>query len=494
MRTSSYVTYVVVPDDGVLLFHGYTGAVDRVSAKVAAFLRALEDSTPPPRPLHGEWTQLDLPSMAAVRPSDETVRLLQTRGYLTDRTRDDEEVLVRKIASKLHETPLKPQYVLMPTYDCNLRCAYCFQDHMRTDQRYRHLLTPISRGMIDRFFLAMPELEKLHQVANPFPRTVGFFGGEPLMSSNREAITHIVEQARRLGPTSFWAITNGTDLHAYRGILSPEKLRHLQITLDGTPADHDTRRIYANGSGSFDRISENITMALNQGVSVSVRLNVDRVNIRSLPALAEMFESFGWLERDNFSAYAAPLHAANDNVVRGNTYDSAELSTELAALRMTHQKVAYIDGPSDDLKAMARRVFSKEATFSPQASFCGAHTSMYVIDPFGDLYACWERTGDPGLRIGHIQDNGTVTLNSPMHNLWRGRTIAKNDVCNKCKLALSCGGGCAVLAAARHNGNILTNHCDGYAKRFREAIREEYLENQRGGRARGVGVPASLCR
>src|SRR3954468_1184393 len=56
MRTSSYVIYVDLPDtqDEVLLVHGYTGAYDRVSRKVAAFLRNGEAGHVP-RPLYGTW-------------------------------------------------------------------------------------------------------------------------------------------------------------------------------------------------------------------------------------------------------------------------------------------------------------------------------------------------------------------------------------------------------------------------------------------------------
>ena len=37
---------------------------------------------------------------------------------------------------------------------------------------------------------------------------------------------------------------------------------------------------------------------------------------------------------------------------------------------------------------------------------------MYVLDAFGDIYACWERTGDPSMRIGTITGDGDVLVSA----------------------------------------------------------------------------------
>ena len=55
LRTSNYTIYVELPGDAdqMLLVHGYTGAYDRVSRGVVAYLRSLEKAAA--RPLHGSW-------------------------------------------------------------------------------------------------------------------------------------------------------------------------------------------------------------------------------------------------------------------------------------------------------------------------------------------------------------------------------------------------------------------------------------------------------
>lgn len=69
--------------------------------------------------------------------------------------------------------------------------------------------------------------------------------------------------ARSDAPAGFWAISNATELDAYADLLGPKGIATLQITLDGPPSEHDQRRIYADGRGSFDRIAENIDLLSN---------------------------------------------------------------------------------------------------------------------------------------------------------------------------------------------------------------------------------------
>ena len=189
LRTSSYTIYVSLPDNDreVLLVHGYTGAYDKVSRPVADFLRRRAAAAP--KPLYGEWSAESAPAAAADSPSDETLALLEEQGYLTSLSAEEEEAFFSLLATKLHERAVRqpPSYIFMPTYDCNLRCPYCYQDAMRTDCGMKHLLQGMSRPVVDRIFAALPKIESLHGIAagSLKKRKIGFFGGEPLLARSR---------------------------------------------------------------------------------------------------------------------------------------------------------------------------------------------------------------------------------------------------------------------------------------------------------------------
>lgn len=486
LRASSYNIYVDLPDepDQMLLVHGYTGAYDKVSRRVASYVRSLENRRPP-RPLFGAWSPEPPINGNVVEPSSQAIDILRKRGYLTELSAEKEEEYFAIVASKLHERSIaqNPNYIFMPTYDCNLRCSYCFQDHMRVDPKYQHLLRLTRKKMVDRIFKGIGELEALHTIADSsnIVRNIGFFGGEPLLAENKPIVEYIMYKARAIGGEArFWAVTNGTELKAYKEMIGPSDIQQLQITLDGPPGEHDKRRIYVDGSGSFERIACNITMALDRGTRVSVRMNVDKLNIDQLPTLAEAIIEKGWDKYENFSAYTTPIHAANEKTEVRNTLSSWELDKRLTKMRLTNPNMRIISRPDDGLTGFARALFTQKNEPSLRATFCGAHNTMYIFDAFGDIYACWEKTGDVRIRVGHITPAGKLEL-SPLNVKWRSRTVITNSVCRQCRYALYCGGGCAVLAAGRtSDDNMFTNYCDGYAARFRSAVAEAYIDHLNG--------------
>jgi uncharacterized protein len=497
LRTSSYTIYVDLPgnEEEMLLVHTYTGAFDRVSRRVATYVRSLEEGRPP-KPLYGDWTPdpAGREGAGAAPPMAATVETLHRRGYLTPMSREQEEEFFSRYVEKLHALHLRrpPSYLFMPTYDCNLRCPYCFQDHMRTDPAFGHLLRRMTPEMADRLFRAMPQIEALHGLPpEAAPRLdIGFFGGEPLLAANRPLVEHVLRRGRERGEARFWAITNGTELDAYEDLLSPELIGSVQITLDGPPEQHDRRRVDAAGGGSWERIARNVGMALERGVQVAIRTNVDRTNLDGLPALAAEIVAHGWDRSPNFGAQVAPVRAtgpAGDGTDRGKsspgvTLDSWELDRRLTAMRETHPQVAVLGRVDDTLRHQARRIFARRGLPAFKPSFCSAHTGMYIFDPFGDIYACWEKTGDEKVRIGHVGEDSAVRFNFDVQALWHGRTVASNPVCLQCRYNLFCGGGCAVLAAGQSGGDFYRNYCDGFAHRFRASVAEAYADHA-GGKA-----------
>lgn len=508
MRTSSYVIHVDLPDqpDDVLLVHGYSGAYDVVSRSVASYLRANEPARH--KPAVGEWPAE--PVASADAPSEQTIERLKKRGYLTDQTIAEERERVRALANMTHthELQRKPDYIFMVTYDCNLRCNYCFQDHMRTDPTYRHLLKAMDKAMIDRAVKAMANIDTKHRNAIG-PREITIFGGEPLLAQNRPVIEYLIQRINETGGARVYAITNGTELEHFLDLLRPGAIDAIQVTIDGPPEEHDKRRIRPDGTGSFDAIIKNLVRAAECNVDVHVRINTDRYNVERLHELARELCKYGLDKKLNFRAYSTAVHAATEKIEKGDTLTQYGLTKRLNELRETYPEMRVINRPVDDNKIRLRKIMQRE--LEPwrafRASYCGAHASMYVFDPFGDIYACWERTGDPSTKIGAIDADGNVELiHSPEHieepakrtpngkrkflpvletpkiagvEAWRTRTFATNETCLSCKYAFYCGGGCAA-EALDSKGEYYTNHCSGFQERFRVAAAETFLEVRAG--------------
>lgn len=475
LRTSSYTIYVDLPDgdDEVLLIHGYTGAYDKVSRPVAGYLRALSAARPAngSRPAGSDGWQ----------PRPDTLEALQRRGYLTEKSKAEEAAFFEKVARALLERDARstPAYVLMPTYGCNLRCPYCFQRHMRDDPETAHLIRTMAPETVDRIFAAFPAIEEKHgfEASEKRPRSLLFFGGEPLLAASRPIIEYIIAKAREMGDFRFSAISNATEIDHYRDLLGPKKIESIQVTLDGPPEKHDRTRIYADGRGTFETIAANISMALDLGVRINLRMNIDRHNVDWLPRLAAEMDARGWTAYKNFAAYVAPIHASGQGGDTAGLFDNWTLKQALRERRGEHAAMERVGHVDDGLRSRLRQVFEQRNNPTPgfRSGFCAAQAAMYIFDAFADVYGCWEHTGDPRIRIGHVSEDGELSLGGDHHETWRGRSVLSNAKCRKCRYAFYCGGGCGNLAWGR-TGTVHNPHCDGFAQRFRTSAAKAYQE------------------
>lgn len=108
--------------------------------------------------------------------------------------------------------------------------------------------------------------------------------------------------------------------------------------------------------------------------------------------------------------------------------------------------------------------------------FCGAQTSMLILDPYGDLYTCWEMVGLDRYKVGSYLDQ--VEFNDERLSEWYDRNISNVPSCNKCKYAFFCGGGCAAHAYVKNDGNIKTSYCDEYPRVFHTIVPEIFEEHK----------------
>ena len=502
LRLSNYTIFVNLSDHETLLVHGYSGAWDIIDSHLANDIRRFRHG-PVFKPLIGDGFHDELPdkSINKRRPRLHVqVRdLMVKRGYLTSLTVEEEQQQVAKLAAKLHamasEAP--PSYVLTLSYECNLRCSYCFQDALRSNPDNAPRLVAMTTDMVDRIFAAMQKIDSRHQSAvQPPTRRITLFGGEPLLRQFHPLVEYIVKRARADGPVAISAITNGTELHHFTDLVGPDKISFLQITLDGPPSEHDLRRVGPERVPTFDVITRNIDLALALDAKVKVRVNVDSTNVDSLPTLARLMNDRGWFKFENFSAYATPVHESTTGGHESCGFGSWNLSSRLVELGEIDPIVRLIEGPDAPWQRRIRDVLegTRDPIFSLQPSFCGAHTQTWVFDAHGDIYACWEQAGYAKERIGWLSKEANPIMIDSIEKTWRGRTIASNPVCGRCPYAFYCGGGCALLAE-RQNGKLYSNFCDDFSRRFKtlaaSEVRSAQLNTLR--RAASAMIVGSRC-
>lgn len=212
---------------------------------------------------------------------------------LADRAYADK---VRFVLTALQKRPTHiTGYTVFTTMDCNARCFYCFE-----------------RGRPRTYMSA----ETAHRAAAYIAAHIGgetaqlaWFGGEPLLG--REMIDIICADLAAAGVSyTSSMISNGYlfDADNVQRAVSHWKLRHVQITLDGTEAVYNRCKayVYRDGRSPYRVVTDNIGRLLDADIAVTVRMNLDAHNAEDLLRLADALHA-RFAGRNKLRAYSHVL-------------------------------------------------------------------------------------------------------------------------------------------------------------------------------------------
>lgn len=164
---------------------------------------------------------------------------------------------------------------IFTTNACNFRCTYCMQSH-----ETRILDDAVSDKIIDAIDAVSRKVKKLD---------IMWFGGEPLLQYRK--MKKILSYALPICEKNHCelvshAVTNGYLLDEDMVCEMKElHVRGLQITVDGNRNIHNSRRILADGTGTYDIVCSNIITVLKHGISVTLRINIDKESVHTVPEI-----------------------------------------------------------------------------------------------------------------------------------------------------------------------------------------------------------------
>lgn len=419
-RFSSYS--IVVPLDSepenVFMMHGYTGAIDVLSKEIAEYLQN-----------HESFNKEELPC------SETTAAALEKRGYITLWSKEEEVEYAKRLANALYrkENILNNNFTIVVTYDCNFRCPYCFEKGIKKDT------TTFTKEMTDKLYKTILEIAPEKELRN---NTIVLYGGEPLLKENKAAVTYLVEKGKELG-FKFSAITNGYDLDYYEELLGPDSICSVQISVDGLPERHNQQRRHKLGIPTFEKIIQNIGIALEHSVKVSIRINTNKENINDLEKLQQLFFDLHYIDNPLFRINSALIQDFDSEKVSPNNFKTKEYLKRTSYFE--HIKACNDFG----LRRKIITAIKLNIPLSLHAASCTSQTGSLVFDPYEHIYPCLEVVGQDKHCIGSYQSE---TIDWHHDNLlkWK-KSPLKRDDCIRCKFAFICSGGCPVYRFKNEN-------------------------------------------
>jgi len=394
---------------------------------------------------HAKASALEGLSRGGALPPDLPEATLREAGFVVDSEDQDRALLAEAWAAWSEEAEKTPtQLIVVPTFGCNLRCTYCYQEVF--DPSARGLIAP---EVIDAFFHFVDE-RFAAESQRPY---LTLFGGEPLVDTpaHHDRLRRFLEGAKARG-MKVAAVTNGYDLAAFAEALAGGAVKEIQITLDGPPAVHDARRPHGTGVGTFDRAVRGVEALVAAGVPVNLRVVVDRENVEHLPALARIAQEKGWLDlpENRFKTQIGrnyELFGCASQQRREALFDRVSLWTRFAELAAANPALRRFHLPRfHGIRHLA------ESGELPVANFdaCPAAKKEWAFSPDGGLYGCTATVGNPKYRLGRFWP--TLELDDAAIAPWRARNVTTIEKCRTCEVATVCGGGCGALADAQGHG------------------------------------------
>lgn len=390
---------------------------------------------------------------------NDVVNLLKERNYLFE---NEEEYLIyiKSLNKEIQEAEKNafPNFLLIPSYNCNLNCIYCYEHtyEMSCKNKERDL------SLVDTQFKIINEIVRKQNIKKEDYEKVRItiMGGEPLLIPNKDVVAKIINRAKEFGYTVD-IVTNGVDLDSFIDIINNDTVRNIQITVDGPKQVHDTRRIFYDGRGSFDRIFKNLKMALDNKIEVYLRLNADDANIEHISELSDLLVGLG--DYPNLHPY---IYLLQDGGCSGESNVLKEaVGLEKIYEIQNRNKNANIFYIKSHIYPFVSSILENKP-FVPRLKHCGASGNQFILDEKLLVYKCWHGIGNEKYAVGKYDEKG-LHLNEKLVLNWDNRDASCMAKCKDCKYRYLCGTGCP---AATHKVSDIMNTALPFCPDFAEVL------------------------
>jgi uncharacterized protein len=411
MKPSRYNKIFQSHDGTWLAFNAFSTALASIEQEDLPFIQSLlaqPGSIPCDTPHKREIREL-LVKGGFLIPDDVDELAAQKVEILQDRFRTD--MLALTIA---------------PTLDCNFRCDYCYEDHLRVT-----MSSAVQKALLQWTASRAATIDSLQ---------VAWFGGEPMLPTAFPVVESLsrgfMDLARRQGIRyQAQIITNGYFLDPAKvELLKSLGVEQIQVTLDGPPVIHDRRRILLGGQGTFWRILDNMKSVAGM-IPIQLRINVDRRNAGATIDLVELLVKEGLAGKVHpYIAQVTAGGSACGNIVE-SCFDGPDFA--LAAAEIYRE-------------AAKRGLPLSRFPFRIRGAFCIAErVNGFVVAPSGAIFKCWEEvTSRPQGAVNHLLD-GKQLFHRVNESRWLSWDVFGKQECPSCEVLPSCHGGCPISAMSR---------------------------------------------
>lgn len=373
------------------------------------------------------------------------VKSLFKEGILIEASIDELELIEKQHSQAVNDNSFF-NITIVPTFNCNFACSYCYQQNMPegkiTEKKCNDIITFIKRKV------ETIQAQNIH---------IGWYGGEPLLCW--DSIVYINKTIIKYCNDKGIIFTSSiaTNLYLIEDNMIPELINlgisRIETTITGTKEVNDKMRFIGGSKAStFDKIIENIKK-VSPKIPTIININVSKENINNMDALIDYLKINLPFENIFVNFNKIIKYSRMKNQIK-EIDDFEKIKIEL--LNKSLEKGINICDNTN---------YKKEFVYCPQQ-----HKNSFAVDFQGNLYKCSEYF-DSKTKVGAIKEGGdffTKELDDSKYS----------EKCKNCPIVPYCNGGCYM---ERQKGN---NYCPSEREYMEKHLlllyKKTQLENKNG--------------
>lgn len=385
MKESSYNLYTPVKQ-GILCFNTYSDVFAILPNSVYEVLLQNNFSALPP----------------------ERIDMLKSNHFIVEDEVDEYELLTKEY--KKTESSGVYYLTILPSLDCNVKCWYCFEKHIKGS----HLSTQRQEQIFNYAKQILDSNTTLF---------VTLFGGEPLLYFKTEVYPLLLKIKEYATCTqkhiALSVTTNALCIDDEAIPLFAEFNTMFQISIDGYREKHNSVKKSPNIENSYEKVMSAIHLLTEAyDVKINLRINYDNQTLEHLP---ELIEDIKDIDRKKIKIHLERVWQTSPKQTTG------KINVEDAINMLLAQNfcVSYMN--------FSRRNFS-----------CINDAKNGIILSYdGSAYKCTGRDFTKELAEGYLANDGSLILKEAQIENRQNIKTYDNPVCRFCKLLPQCWGPCS---------------------------------------------------
>lgn len=384
-------------------------------------------------------------------PYDYLLLLLRSKGFVCKSALIQYQQLIDSDLSDKKLSSQSMSLTLMMTEGCNFSCSYCNQGLIKDPKK-------IDQQSISKVLSYVARHEDLKNL------NLSWYGGEPLLviadvlSFSSQFKEFCEKKAIQYLST---ILTNGYLLTSDKADqLFGSGVKCAQVSMDGFATYHDNSRFPNKHTGSYEKILNNIANVLkNTGLSVVLRVNVNKHNIDSIPLLIDDIKNRD-IPCDNFSMYFSLIY----DPALSQLKDAGDVGSDII---FEYEQYAQIE--LELLQRLDSYNINVALDIDEHMGDClvTRHNS-FAINPYGELFKCYIPISNQDFKLGDVSDFDAAKK-SDIFVKWNSWTAFNDEDCKRCRLLGSCRGGCPLHFVSTSHEN-LGPRCPTSKLRFNEHL------------------------